>query len=109
MTAGDAEFLYLTTTGRRSGQLREIEIWFTHHEGRYYLIAEHRDEANWVRNLRANPRVHFRVAESSTEATARVVDAGAEPALCRQIQALSEKKYGWGEGLVVEITPRVTA
>ena len=65
MTAGEAEFLYLTTTGRRSGQPREIEIWFTRHEGRYYLIAEHRDQANWVQNLRANPQVHIRVAGSS--------------------------------------------
>ena len=105
MTAGEAEFLYLTTTGRRSGQPREIEIWFTHHEGRYYLIAEHRDQANWVQNLRANPQVHIRVAGSSFEATARVMDPNAEPALCRQLQALSEKKYGWGNGLIVEITP----
>ena len=105
MTAGDAEFLYLTTTGRRSGQPREIEIWFTHLESRYYLIAEHREKANWVRNLRANPRVYTRVADSSFEATARVMDAQAEPALCRQVQALSEKKYGWGDGLIVEITP----
>ena len=33
------------------------------------------------------------------------MDAKAEPALCRRIQALSEKKYGWGDGLIVEITP----
>jgi deazaflavin-dependent oxidoreductase (nitroreductase family) len=105
VTAGDAEFLYLTTTGRRSGQPREIEIWFTHHEGRYYLIAEHRDQANWVQNLRANPHVHIRVAGSSTEGTARVMDAKAERTRWRQIQALSEKKYGWGDGLLVEITP----
>jgi deazaflavin-dependent oxidoreductase (nitroreductase family) len=105
VTAGDAEFLYLTTTGRRSGQPREIEIWFTHHEGRYYLIAEHRDQANWVQNLRANPRVHIRVAGSSMEGTARVMDAKAERTLWQKIQALSEKKYGWGDGLIVEITP----
>jgi deazaflavin-dependent oxidoreductase (nitroreductase family) len=105
VTAGDAEFLYLTTTGRRSGQPREIEIWFTRHEGRYYLIAEHGNQAHWVQNLRANPQVHIRVAGSSIEATARVTDAKAEPALRGQIQALSEKKYGWGDGLIVEITP----
>jgi deazaflavin-dependent oxidoreductase (nitroreductase family) len=105
VTAGDAEFLYLTTTGRRSGQPREIEIWFTRHESRYYLIAEHRDSANWVQNLCANPEVHIRVAASSFEAKARVMEVKAEPALCKQIQALSEKKYGWGDGLIVEITP----
>ena len=105
MTAGEAEFLYLTTTGRRSGQPREIEIWFTHHEGHYYLIAEHRDQANWVQNLRANPQVHIRVAGSSMEGTAHVMDAKAARTLWRQIQALSEKKHGWGDGLIVEITP----
>jgi len=105
VTAGEAEFLYLTTTGRRSGQPREIEIWFTHHDGRYYLIAEHGDQANWVQNLRANPQVHIRVAGSSMGGTARVMDAKAERILCRQIQARSEKKYGWGKGLIVEITP----
>ena len=105
MTGGDADFLYLTATGRRSGQPREIEIWFTRHEGRYYLIAEHGDQADWVQNLRANPQVHARVAGSSFEATGRVMDAKVEPALCTRIQALSEKKYGWGDGLIVEITP----
>jgi deazaflavin-dependent oxidoreductase (nitroreductase family) len=105
VTAGEAEFLYLTTTGRRSGQLREIEIWFTRHEGRYYVIAEHRDQANWVQNLRANPQVNIRVAGSSMEATARAMDATVDRTLWRRIQALSEKKYGWGKGLIVEITP----
>jgi deazaflavin-dependent oxidoreductase (nitroreductase family) len=105
VTAGEAEFLYLTTIGRRSGQLREIEIWFTHHDGRYYLIAEHGDQANWVQNLRANPQVHIRVAGSSMEGAARVMDAKAERTLWRRIQARSEKKYGWGKGLIVEITP----
>jgi hypothetical protein len=49
-------FLYLTTTGRNSGQ-REIEIWFTERGGRFYVIAEHRERANWVRNIPAQPQV----------------------------------------------------
>ena len=105
MTAGDAEFLYLTTTGRRSGQPREIEIWFTQHEGRYYLVAEHRKKTQWVQNVRANAAVRARVGNSEFNATARVVEAQAEPALHKTIQALSKEKYGWGNGLVVEITP----
>ena len=105
MTAGEAEFLYLTTIGRRSGQPREIEIWFTHHEGRYYLIAEHGDQANWVQNLRTNPQVQIRIAGSTMKAEARVMDATVERTLWRRIQALSEKKYDWGNGLIVEITP----
>ena len=105
MKPGEAEFLYLTTTGRRSGRPREIEIWFTEREGRYYVIAEHLEEAHWVQNLRADPRVSVRVADGVVAARARVVDATAEPALHERIRELSEKKYGWGDGLVVEIAP----
>jgi hypothetical protein len=49
--------------------------------------------------------VRARVGDSDFNATARVVEAQAEAALHKTIQALSKKKYGWGNGLVVEITP----
>jgi len=100
---GQAEFLYLTTTGRRSGLPREIEIWFTERDGRYYVIAEHLDETRWVQNIRADARVRMRVGTVRLDARARVVEAGAEPDLAQAIQQLSEEKYGWGDGLVVEI------
>jgi deazaflavin-dependent oxidoreductase (nitroreductase family) len=99
------KYLYLTTTGRRTGRPREIEIWFTQRAGRYYLVAEHRERAQWVRNLRAAPRVAVRVGRRSFAAHARVVDAKAEPALAHTVKKLSEKKYGWGNGLVVELDP----
>jgi deazaflavin-dependent oxidoreductase (nitroreductase family) len=102
---GDAECLYLTTTGRRTGQPREIEIWFTEHEGRYYVVAEHLEEAHFVQNLRADPRVQVRVGGHRFAASARVVDADREPALAETVRALSEKKYGWGDGLIVELSP----
>lgn len=101
----DPDVLYLTTTGRLSGQPREIEIWFTARAGRYYVISEHRDEAAWVRNLAADPRVHVRIGNASFAARGRVVRESAEAELSAAVQALSEKKYGWGEGLVVELTP----
>ena len=39
------EFLYLITTGWKSGQPHEIEIWYVEHDSCYYLCAEHRDGA----------------------------------------------------------------
>lgn len=108
MTAGDdgePPYLYLTTTGRWSGLPREIEIWFTRRGGRYYVIAEGGEGARWVQNLRADPRVRFRVADATFAGTARVVDAAAEPELSAAVQARSREKYGWGDGLVVELTP----
>src|SRR5438270_3511523 len=98
------QYLYLTTTGRRSGQPREIEIWFTQRNGRYYVIAEHR-HSNWVRNVVANPAVGVRVNSQSFAARARLVEVHTEPELSGAIQDLSRKKYGWGDGLVVEIVP----
>src|SRR5262245_43411131 len=98
-------FLYLTTTGRRTGLPREIEIWFTEHGDCYYLIAEHRERAHWVRNLQAQPRVHVRLGDRTFKATARVVYDDDEPELAAAVKALSDAKYGWSDGLVVEIAP----
>jgi deazaflavin-dependent oxidoreductase (nitroreductase family) len=102
---GEIEFLYLTTTGRRSGQPREIEIWFTERDGCYYVVAEHRWEAQWVQNVLVEPRVSLRVGDEQLKARARVIDAGKEPVLHEAVQAHSEQKYGWGDGLVVELQP----
>ncbi len=97
-------YLYLTTIGRRSGLPREIEIWFTRRDGRFYLLAEHRERAHWVQNLLADPRVRWRVADVTLSGRAQVIDAAVEPALHREVRTLSRKKYGWGDGLVVELT-----
>ena len=105
MKTGETEFLYLTTTGRRSGQPRPIEIWFTERDGRYYVIAEHLRETHWVQNLLADPRVRVRIGDEDFAARARVIDANDEPDEHAAVQELSEKKYGWGDGLVVELIP----
>jgi deazaflavin-dependent oxidoreductase (nitroreductase family) len=98
-------FLYLTTTGRTSGLLRTIEIWFVEHEGDYYVVAERRDKAQWVQNLERDPAVHVRVGARDDRgpempATARVVR---DPARVAAIAKLMVAKYGWSDGLVVEI------
>ena len=97
------QFLYLTTTGRRSGRPREIEIWFTRLGDRYYLVAEHGLRAQWVQNLVADARVRVRVGRRRFAARARVVDSPSEAALARKVRVGSERKYGWSEGLVVEL------
>lgn len=99
------QYLYLTTKGRRTGLPREIEIWFTELNGRYYIIAERRESAHWVQNIRQDPGVAFRVGEQVYKGYARVVEADREPDLCARVRQLSEAKYGWGDGLVVELTP----
>ena len=101
----EQEYLYLTTRGRKTGRARPIEIWFTRRGRRYYLVAEHGLRAHWVQNLLADPRVRWRVGTARFGGRARVVRPEAAPALVDDIQARSKQKYGWGNGLVVELDP----
>jgi deazaflavin-dependent oxidoreductase (nitroreductase family) len=98
-------YLYLATIGRRSRLPREIEIWYTRRNERHYVISEQNDRAQWVRNILADPRVQWRVGNATFTGRARTVDPTAEPELAEAVQTLSRKKYGWGEGLIVELTP----
>ncbi len=96
------QYLYLTTRGRRSGLLREIEIWFTYRDGRFYLIAEY-PTSNWLQNLQTHPEAQVRVGEKNLAVRARLISPETEPELHRAISDLSREKYGWGEGTVVEL------
>jgi deazaflavin-dependent oxidoreductase (nitroreductase family) len=102
------QYLYLTTRGRRSGLPRQIEIWFRYREGRFYLIAEYAT-SKWLQNLRAHPDAQVRVGEKNFAISARLVSPEAEPELHRAVADLSRKKYGWGEGTVVELIPEISA
>ena len=85
-------YLYLTTTGRVTGQPREIEIWFTQHLGVYLVASE---SANWVRNIQSRPQVKVRVGDFEINAIARGVgDDGREPHLGATVKALLDAKYG---------------
>ena len=106
-------FLYLTTRGRVSGLPRQIEIWFVEHGGKHYVVAEHREEAQWVKNLKADPSVTFSVGPRDapasvvpqTPATARTLDRAALPELSAAVAKAMDAKYRWSDGLIVELTP----
>ena len=102
------QYLYLTTRGRRSGLPRQIEIWFTHRDGCFYLIAEYQT-SKWVQNLRSHPDAQVRVGEMNFAVSARFVSPEAEPELHQSVADLSREKYGWGEGTIVELIPEISA
>jgi deazaflavin-dependent oxidoreductase (nitroreductase family) len=99
-----SSYLYLTTIGRVSGEPREIEIWFVERNDKFYVLAEHFRNAQWVRNIERNPRVTIRIGARIFEATARVLDQEADRETWTAVQKLSTDKYGWGDGLPVELT-----
>jgi hypothetical protein len=106
-------FLYLTTRGRVSGEPRQIEIWFVTLDAKHYVIAETRERAGWVKNLRVHPQVTFSIGTRkdttldfpATLAHARVVDPSAEPELAAEVRAAMDAKYDWSDGLIVELAP----
>lgn len=99
------EFLYLTTTGHKTGNPHEIEIWYVPHAGRYYLVAEGRERSHSVQNIRHDPAVSFYVEGQTHQGTGRAIDPVSEPALAAAVSKLMDDKYGWSNGLIVELTP----
>jgi deazaflavin-dependent oxidoreductase (nitroreductase family) len=104
-SVADKQVHYLTTIGRRTGLPREIEIWFVVWCERLYLFAETREAAGWVKNIKRNPKVTVRIGEWRIDATARVLDRHTDRKLWDQVAAIANRKYGWGDGLPVEISP----
>lgn len=68
----DEEYCYLTTTGRVTGNLHEIEIWFGLRGNTFYLLSGG-GKSDWVKNLKKNPAVTVKVRNITFHATARVV------------------------------------
>jgi deazaflavin-dependent oxidoreductase (nitroreductase family) len=100
-------YLYLTTIGRVTGKPREIEIWFVESQDRFYILAEHMHEAQWVKNIKREPRVRVRLGRRRFEAAARVLDYNRDRKAWLKVQELAREKYGWGDGLPVELTQQM--
>ena len=97
------QFLYLETTGWKTGRRHRIEIWFVEHEGKYYIMSEGRERAHWVRNIVHNPRISFSAGGRSFGGAGRVVE-DSDP-VAAGVKKLMKGKYGLDEGLIVELAP----
>lgn len=66
----------ITTTGRKSGQPRRIEIWYHRLGGRYYITGTPGHPRDWYANLVAHPSFTFHLkqsADADLPATARPI------------------------------------
>jgi deazaflavin-dependent oxidoreductase (nitroreductase family) len=71
----------ITTTGKKSGQPRRIEIWYHRLDGKYYITGTPGRPRDWYANLVAHPSFTFHLKESATAdlaATARPITETAE-------------------------------
>jgi hypothetical protein len=101
------QFLYLSTLGWKTGKRHRIEIWFVEHDGKYYVLSEQKKQAHWVQNLIRDSFVSFTVSDKSFDGRARVIPHDTEGPLVTKVSGLMKAKYGWGDGLVVELAPKV--
>jgi deazaflavin-dependent oxidoreductase (nitroreductase family) len=100
-----AQFLYLTTIGWKTGRQHRIEIWFVDYNDKYYIISERLNRAHWVQNNKHNSRVAFTVNNKTFEGNARIIDKHKESKLAAEVSNLMDRKYRWNEGLIVELIP----
>lgn len=72
----------ITTTGRRSGKPRRVEIVFHNIDGRIYISGTpYPRKRRWLLNLEADPHLTFHLkgrVRADLPATARVIDDEAE-------------------------------
>jgi len=69
-----AEVGILTTTGRKSGQLRESPLLFLQEDQRFVLVASQGGRATdpmWYLNIKANPSISFRTKKGEFPLVAR--------------------------------------
>jgi deazaflavin-dependent oxidoreductase (nitroreductase family) len=83
--AVDRDYCYLTTTGRVSGEPREIEIWFGLDSDTLYMLSGGGERSHWVRNLQREPRVQVRIGDVTLPGRARMVSDAAEQERARRL------------------------
>ena len=54
----------ITTTGRKTGQARRIEIWFHNLDGRLFITGLPGNPRSWYANMVANPDMTFHLKDS---------------------------------------------
>ena len=93
------QFLYLTTTGRKTARQYTVEIWFIEYNTRYYIISEHKKASDWVQNIISDPNVSFYINNKTYKGYARLVDKSKESILANAVSDLMFSKYRWNDGI----------
>jgi deazaflavin-dependent oxidoreductase (nitroreductase family) len=85
-------FLFLTTTGRKTGKPHKVELWFALDDGKIFL--SHEGEAtDWMKNIRRNQHVTAMIGPKKLDALATITG---ESSASREKgkKSLYEKYYG---------------
>ena len=95
----------MTTNGRNTTRQHTIEIWFVQYNKRFYVLSEHKKASDWIQNIMVDPNVSFSINNKIYKCYARILDdKNKEPILVNAVCDLMFIKYGWNDGLIVELT-----
>jgi F420H(2)-dependent quinone reductase len=97
----EVQFIYITTTGWKTGRQHTIEIWFVKYKDRYYVMSEGKQRAHWVQNIVHNSKVSFKEGNKSYAGTGQVI--GSKEPVAAEVRKLMKTKYGWDDGLIIEL------
>lgn len=92
--------LLLTTTGRRSGLPRVTPLQYEEIDGVYYVGSARGAQADWFRNVQANPRVKVQIGEREFEGTAEAVT---DPARMADFFELRLQRHPFMMGLLMRL------
>lgn len=99
----------LETRGRRTGRPMEVAVGYVDGPGGSLLVTAGSPEADWARNLEADPRCRATVGERTFDALAEPLDAGtAAAAVSAMILKYGTPAERLGRGPAFRIRP-VTA
>jgi deazaflavin-dependent oxidoreductase (nitroreductase family) len=91
--------LLLTTTGRKSGLPRVTPLQYEEISGAYYLGAARGLNADWVRNIQANPQVELHVGAKKLQGRAEVVT---DPARMADFVEVRLQRHPFMIGLIMQ-------
>jgi deazaflavin-dependent oxidoreductase (nitroreductase family) len=99
---GSSVIADLTTTGRKTGLPRTVELRFVYYEGCFYASSSRVQSKHWCQNMLRNPAVEMHVKDEKLSCTAKqVIDDN----LRRQILSWRDSPPRM-ERVVFEIKPK---
>jgi deazaflavin-dependent oxidoreductase (nitroreductase family) len=95
-----AKFIHLTSTGRKTGKLHMVKLWFAIDDNKVYLSHEG-EETDWMKNIKKNARIVFTIGGERFTGKVRYLEKVEDEAWTAKL-ALYEKYYGKSSKAVVE-------
>ncbi len=100
----------ITTTGKRSGRPRRIEIWYHRVDGRYFICGLPGEAHNpgvrrprdWLANLIAHPEFEFHLKTSATATLPARARRVTDPAERKMVMTAPQTAWYRGQGHELE-------